>query len=101
MLRIESAADRGIIWYIQFPTGELLSLLGQYALSAQWDINLGHSDKAAPFPLRKQWTAFAKHRVHVSSTAEVTPHHRLAERSGKTNPLTTRRGRVARHHRLT
>src|SRR6266567_9564828 len=38
-LSIESAADRSIVGYIKFPTGELLSFLPQYPLGAQRDIN--------------------------------------------------------------
>src|SRR5262252_3697346 len=98
MLTFESAADRSIIWCVEFPAGELLSLLQQYPLSAQRDVNLGHSDKAPPFPFRKQWAAFSKHRVHVGSTTKATPQHRPAKRIGKTNSFTTLRGRVARYH---
>src|SRR5689334_3513345 len=99
MLTVESAADGSIIGCVDFPTRELLSLLLQYALSAQRNINLRHSNKASPFSFRKEWTAFTKHRVHVRSITKAASPHRPAERIGKTNSFTALRGRVARHHR--
>ena len=69
------------------------------ALSAQRDINLGHSDKAAPFPFRKQWTAFAK--IEYMWVALPKPHRVIAVPSASETILATRRGRVARHHRFT